>query len=222
MQKIDLRKLSEDELLGLRKTVVGLVKSGMSQKEVCIRLGLRPDTLNDWCKKYSHHVLSGLNSRKRGAISEDRKLLSSGQERIIQNMTVDKMPDRLKLDFALWTGKAIKELVEQEFGVVLSISTMGVYLRSWGFTPQKPKKKAYEQCPEKVQKWLDEEYPAIKEQAKQEDAEIYWGDGTGVKNRCNHGRSYAPKGKTPIKKVCPNASRSIWYQQSPIREKCSL
>lgn len=200
MQKIDLRKLSEHELLGLRKSAIRLVKSGMSQKEVCNRLGLRPNTLNDWYKNYRHRGLKGLQSQKRGAISEDRKLLSFEQERNIQKMIVDKMPDQLKLDFALWTRKAVKELVEREFGIVLSISTMGVYLRRWGFTPQKPKKMAYEQCPKKVQKWLDEEYPAIKKQAKQEDAEIFWGDETGVKNQCNHGRSYAPKGKTPIKK----------------------
>lgn len=115
-------------------------------------------------------------------------------------MIVDKMPEQLKLDFALWTRKAVKELVEQEFSIVLAITTMGDYLRKWGFTLQKPKKMAYEQCPKKVQKWLDQEYPAIKEQAKQEYAEIYWGDETGVKNQCNHGRSYAPKGKTPVKK----------------------
>lgn len=77
---------------------------------------------------------------------------------------------------------------------------MGDYFRKWGFTPQKPKKMAYEQCPKKVQKWLEEEYPAIKAEAKEENAEIYWGDETGVENQCNHGRSYAPKGKTPVKK----------------------
>jgi len=115
-------------------------------------------------------------------------------------MIVDKMPEQLKLDFALWTRKAVKELVEQQFGVILAITTMGDYLRKWGFTPQKPKKMAYEQCPKQVQKWLDEEYPTIKQAAKQEEAIIYWGDETGIKNQCNHGRSYAPKGKTPIKK----------------------
>ena len=76
---------------------------------------------------------------------------------------------------------------------------MGDYLRSWGFSPQKPKKKAYEQCSKKVQKWLEQEYPAIKKQAKEENAEIHWGDETGVRNNSQHGRSYAPKGKTPVK-----------------------
>ena len=99
----------------------------------------------------------------------------------------------------MWTRKSVKELVEREFGVVLAINTMGDYLRKWGFTPQKPKKKAYEQCSKKVQKWLDEEYPAIQKRAKEENAEIQWGDETGVRNNCLHGRSYAPKGRTPTK-----------------------
>lgn len=132
--------------------------------------------------------------------SEDKKLLSATQELAIQKMILDKMPNQLKLDFALWTRKAVKELVEREFGVVLAITTMGDYLRKWGYTPQKPKKRAYEQCSKKVQNWLDVDYPKIKEQAKAEDAEIHWAEETGVKNQCNHGRSYAPKGKTPVKK----------------------
>ena len=47
-----------------------------------------------------------------------------------------------------------------------------------------------------MQKWLDEEYPLIKE--KKEHAEIYWGDETGMRSDCQHGRGYAPKGKTPV------------------------
>lgn len=79
-------------------------------------------------------------------------------------------------------------------------SEIANYLRKWGFSPQKPKKLAYEQCSKKVQKWLDDEYPVIKERAKEESAEIQWGDETGVRNSNHHGRSYAPKGKTPVKK----------------------
>ncbi len=109
------------------------------------------------------------------------------------------MSDQLKLDYGLWTRKAVKELVEREFGVVLAINTMGDYLRKWGFSPQKPKKKAYELCSKKVQKWLEEEYSSIQERAKKEDAKIQWADETGVRNNCQQGRTYVPKGKTPTK-----------------------
>lgn len=75
----------------------------------------------------------------------------------------------------LWTSKAVQELVVQKFGIVLSRSAMGCYLRSWGFSPQKPKKKAYEQKPAEVKKWLEEAYPLIKERAKAEKKPRYIG-----------------------------------------------
>ncbi len=200
MKAIDFRKLTEQERLSFRKQAIRLIKNGEKKKKVALIIGVKAGTISAWWKDYQIKGIKGLESKKKGVKSEDKKLLSEQQEKAIQKMIVDQMPEQLKLDFALWTRKAVKELVEQEFGIVLAITTMGDYLRKWGFTPQKPKKMAYEQCPKKVQNWLDEEYPTIKEQAKQEQAEIYWGDETGVKNQCNHGRSYAPKGKTPVKK----------------------
>jgi len=138
---------------------------------------------------------------KRGVKSEHKKLLSSQQEISIQKMILDTMPDQLKLPYALWTRKAVKELISRELNIELAITTMGDYLRSWGYSPQKPKKKAYEQNPKAVKEWLEEEYPRIQKLAKQEGAEIHWGDETGARNSNNHGRSYAPKGKTPVKKT---------------------
>jgi transposase len=78
-------------------------------------------------------------------------------------------------------------------------------MKRWGFTPQKPIKKAYEQSPNAVQEWLDNTYPEIKKLAKKDDAEIYWGDETGVRNDCQHSRGYAPRGKTPVVEI--NAKR---------------
>lgn len=75
---------------------------------------------------------------------------------------------------------------------------MGEYLKRWGFTPQKPITRAYEQRPEAVKAWLDEQYPAIAERAKSEDAEIHWGDETAVVNTDVRGRGYQPKGQTPV------------------------
>ena len=57
-------------------------------------------------------------------------------------------------------------------------------------------KRAYEQNPKVVKKWLNEEYPAIEQKEKKEDTEIHWGDETGLCNDGYHGRSYAPRGKT--------------------------
>ena len=78
---------------------------------------------------------------------------------------------------------------------------MGKYLARWGFTPQKPLKKAYEQSHAAVKKWLDEDYPAIAARAKAEGAEIHWGDASGLRSDDVRGRGFAPKGHTPVVRV---------------------
>jgi transposase len=103
----------------------------------------------------------------------------------------------MKLPFALWTRVAVQQLVKQLYSIQMPIRTVGEYLKRWGFTPQKPLTRAYEKNPKAVGQWLDETYPTIAERAKSEDAEIHWGDETGLLNNAYYHRSYAPAGKTP-------------------------
>jgi transposase len=199
IDKLDFRSVSSEVRQVIRRRAISLIKSGKKKGAIAELFGVNKNTVSNWSKRYGNKGSKGLSDSKRGAKSANCKLLTSEQENQIQQMIIDKYPQQYKLAFALWTGKAVRELVEQQFGIVLARSTMGYYLRSWGFTPQKPKKRAYEQNPKNVEKWLEEEYPAIKARAQSEHAEIHWGDETGCKNQCNHGRSYAPKGKTPVK-----------------------
>lgn len=198
MRTDDFRCVAESERLAMRKRAVSLILSGKKKREVASIFGVRLNTITEWVKKYSSSGVSGLKSKSKSKASS-KKLLTTEQERQIQRLIIDKMPDQYKLNFSLWTRKAVQELVERELGIVMAITTMGEYLRHWGFSPQKPKKRAYEQSSIKVRQWLDNQYPLIKQRAQIEKAEIQWGDETGMTNSCNHGRSYAPKGQTPVK-----------------------
>jgi len=200
MDKSDFRSVDSATRNEIRKRAMRLIESGTQKKKVSEIFGVNQNTITNWVKKHKSNGVKGLKDKVRGVKSEDKKLLGSEQEKQIQLMITDTMPEQLKLTYGLWTRKAVKELVLREFGVELAVNTMGDYLRKWGFSPQKPKKRAYEQCSKKVQKWLDEEYPAIKQKAKKEAAVIHWGDETGARNVNQHGRSYAPRGKTPVKK----------------------
>jgi transposase len=199
IKKRDLRSETSDGRRALRRRGMAMIQAGTKKGEVAKILGVNKNTVTNWCKNYKREGAKGLVDKKRGVKKGARKTLTDKQEIRIQRLIVDQFPEQYKLPFALWTLKAVQELVKQEFDLVVPRSTMGYYLRSWGFTPQKPKKKAYEQRPAEVAKWLEEEYPAIQERARLENAEIHWGDETGCKNQSNQGRSYAPKGQTPIK-----------------------
>ena len=75
---------------------------------------------------------------------------------------------------------------------------MGRYLARWGLTPQKPLRRAYERDPVAVQRWLEEEYPAIEKQAKAQKGEIHWGDQMGLRSDHQTGTSYGRRGRTPV------------------------
>ncbi len=102
------------------------------------------NTITNWSKSYAIKGSKELEGSKRGTRSEDKKFLTKGEEQQIQGVILDVMPDQLKLSYALWSRKEVMELVEWELEIKLGLTTMGDYLCSWGYMPQKPKKKAYE------------------------------------------------------------------------------
>ena len=199
--RIDARKLSSEVQEEKRKQAIRLHKKGKPYKEIAELVEVHFETIGKWVRAYRAEGMKALSSQVRGRRKGSARKLTQEQEKRIQKLIIDKTPDQLKMVYALWTRKAVLELIEDQFGIKLAIRTVGNYLCSWGFTPQKPLRRAYEQSPSKVQKWLNESYPAIKEKAKLEDAEIYWGDETGIRSDSQHGRGYAPIGKTPVIKL---------------------
>lgn len=195
--KTDARQLSSAVQEEKRKQAIRLHKKGKRYKEIAELVEVHFETVGKWVRAHRASGMKALSSKVRGRKKGASRKLTPEQEKTIQQLIIDKTPDQLKMVYALWTRKAVSELIEDKFGIKLAIRTVGNYLSSWGFSPQKPLKRAYEQSPSKVKKWLDEAYPGIKEKAKKEGAEIYWGDETGVRSDSQHGRGYAPVGKTP-------------------------
>lgn len=205
MEKEDARKLPPAAQEEKRKLAIKLRKQGYLIKDVAETVGVSTVAVSGWIKRYKAHGVSALKAQKRGLKTGMCRHLTTPQEQRIRQLIIDKAPDQLKLSYALWTRKAVMELIHQETGLKMPIRTVGEYLKRWGMTPKKPVKQAYEQSPKAVQQWLDDEYPDIKSQAKAENAEIYWGDETGMRNDSHHERGYALKGKTPVVRL--NANR---------------
>jgi transposase len=198
MEKTDGRRLTQEVQQAIRDQVIRLRKQGKKNKDVAEFLGITPQHCSTLWQKYlqggKKEILLGTRGRRHG----EKRTLTEDQEAHIQKLIVDKTPDQLEFPFALWTRDAVRDLIGRQFGVKMPIRTVGEYLKRWGFTPQKPVKRAREQNPKAVEKWLNVEYPKIASMAKKEKAEIFWGDETGVQNGANRVRGYGPRGKTPI------------------------
>jgi transposase len=74
-------------------------------------------------------------------------------ERGVQGWIRDKMPDQMKLPFALWTAQAVRELIHNKLGKTLGLATMPLYLKRWGFTAQKPLTRATPRDPQRIAAW---------------------------------------------------------------------
>jgi len=197
MEKTDTRKLKPEVQQELRNQAIRLRKAGRTYKEIGAIVGVHHTNVCKWWKAYEQGGQKAIRHKLRGRRKGDCRTLTDDQERELQRSIKDRCPDQLKLPFALWTRIAVQQFVRQLYSIQMPIRTVGEYLKRWGFTPQKPLTRAYEKNPKAVKQWLDESYPAIAEQAKTEDAEIHWGDETGLLNNAYYHRSYAPAGKTP-------------------------
>ena len=197
MEKIDARKLSTEAQQALRHQAICLKKAGRTYKEIGEIIGVQPTTVCQWHKAYQRGGAKAIRIKKRGRPVGKYRTLSQEQGKEIQKSIRDNCPDQLKLPFALWTRIAVQQLIKQLWGIQMPIRTVGDYLKRWGFTPLKTFRRAYEQNPKAVKKWLNEHYPAIANRAKKEQAEIQWGDEIGLCNDSYHGRGYAPRGHTP-------------------------
>ena len=180
MKTRDARKLSSEAQYELRRRAVVLKKQGYSHDKVAEMLEVSRGAVRKWWGLYRKGGLRALQLGKRGRGQGSCRSLSLKQERRIQRMIVDKMPEQLKMPFALWTRQAVQELIGRTYGLNMPIRTVGHYLSRWGFTPQRPRKRAYEQQPAAIKQWLQEIYPNIVKQAKQEGAHIHWCDETGL------------------------------------------
>ena len=107
---------------------------------------------------------------------------------------------QLQFEFALWTRAMVPDLIRREYGVTLSLASVGRLLRSLGLTPQRPVRRAVEQVPAKVREWLMVDYPAIQAEARQgAGADFSFADEAGVRSNSHHsGTTWALRGQTPV------------------------
>lgn len=201
MELKDARTIEPEELLERRKQAVLLHRQGLKMAAIAEVVGVHRNTVGQWIAKWKEKGTKGLKAKASGRPAGSGRHLTPQQEKAIQKEIVDRNPEQLKLNFALWTRDAVRLLIRQEYGLDMPLRTVGEYLKRWGFTPQKPVRRAYERCPASVRRWLNQEYPAIAAKARREKAEIHWGDETGLRSDDVNGRGYSPIGQTPVRRA---------------------
>src|SRR5262245_24047273 len=207
IQLPDGRLLRDEVLDALRLRALRGRELGYAEGDLADLLGVTRETVCRWWSAYRTGGTQALPSGRPGRPLGSGRALTDGQAHYIQALLDHHQPKDLDIATPLWTRRAVAELIHKELGVVVAVRTAGLYLRRWGYTPQRPARKARKQDPEEVRRWLQETYPAVVERAAAEGAEIFWCDEEGVSMDDYRGRGYARPGHTPVKEVAGGHGR---------------
>lgn len=195
MKATDARRLTHQELTELRKRGVTAVQEGESPEDVAAILGVDRSTVYGWLALYRSGGWDALNAGKRGG---RKPKLNAKQLSWIYGAVTMKDPRQFKFAFALWTSEIVGKVIQKKFGIKLSRASVCRLLNQLGLSAQRPLWRAYQQDPAKVERWLQEQFPAIRAKAKREKAEIWFGDEAGIRSDAHAGTTWGKRGKTPI------------------------
>src|ERR671920_860521 len=140
--KRDFRKLAPATQAELRRVAVAMVRAGKTGVEAAETVGVNRRFVGQWVKVAAQGGEAVLAGRRRGRRPGEQKALSAAQEDRLRDLIARGCPDQFGLSFTLWTRQAVRALIARETGVWLTLPVVGRYLRAWGFTAQRPARRA--------------------------------------------------------------------------------
>jgi transposase len=171
-----------------------VVEEDVSAEAAAAALGLSRSAVYNWALRYRRGGVPALRARP----TPGRPPKLDEQQRAQLYSLVRQDPRTLGFSQALWTRDMVRQLIRQRFGVSLTLAPVGKLLRGLGLSPQRPTWRAYEQDPDAVRRWKTERYPAIRAEAAEAGATIFFADEAGISFDDHAGTTWAPVGQTPV------------------------
>lgn len=195
--KKDGRKLDRKAQEAIRVMAVERVREGENPSDVIASYGMNRTTIHKWLSR-SQGKGAGLHKLKASKGTGRPRKLTARQEQQVFRWVNGKNPSQYGFDFGLWTRNIVCTLIQEKFGIKLSLASVGALLARLNLTAQKPLQRAYQRDPDAIERWQRETYPAIAKEAKVQGAEIYFWDESGFRADAVHGKTWALRGKTPV------------------------
>ena len=112
MEARDFRSIGRAAQEALRRRALFLIEEqGLSQAQAAEAVGVQRQTVNIWLQRYRDQGEAGVLDGRRVSPRRGKGLLTADEAGRVRGWIADKMPDQLKLPFALWTSRAVRDLI---------------------------------------------------------------------------------------------------------------
>lgn len=194
---IDGRSYLHEVLEHYRFRAIELHKEGKKINDIAHFFGVHRGSVSRWITTYRREGKTALKSRK--AQGPSYKL--SNEEMSLLLSALEENAMQYGFNTPLWTCKRVQQIIKKSSGKHLHTTNVMRWLKRWDFTHQKPTRQATERDEAAVKRWLSEEWPKIKAHVRRWQAMLYFQDEAGVSLTAVMGKTWAPRGKTPVVKV---------------------
>jgi len=138
---------------------VRLLQEGeKKQAEIARHLGVSEAAVSKWKKTLDQKGPEGLQARK--ATGRPPKMDQEAKQELVEKLQSGAISAGFPNE--QWTQARIKKVIEREFGVNYHKNYVGQLLHELGWSVQKPDPRAMERDEERIQAWVDQEWPRIK------------------------------------------------------------
>jgi transposase len=141
-----------------RLDAITLFEDGMAQVGIAKKLKVHDRTVRRWIASFRRDGRGGVAAKP--APGRPAKLTAGQQDALAK--LLDKGAVANGYSTELWTCPRIARVVEKRFGISYHVDHLGRLLRSMGFTPQKPERRARERDEAAIRRWVRRDWSDVK------------------------------------------------------------
>lgn len=147
------------KVLEARRTrAVALVQQGLSLNAAARRIGCAPSSVMRWLRAFRRHGREGLKVRR--APGRPPHLSSRQRQLLLKQLLRGPMAHGYPTN--LWTTRRIGEVIERRYRVCYHRNHISRLLAQWGWSYQKPERRARERNEAAITRWKRNVWPRVK------------------------------------------------------------
>ena len=135
-----------------------LYQQGWKQRTIAEAFGVSEGAVSQWLRRGREHGLAGLHRVPRPGAPT--RLTDAQRDQLLGLLA--QGAEAFGFRGQVWTGPRVVHLIRQHFGVAYHPHYITQRLKDWGWSRQKPQKKAQQRDEAAIAAWPTETWPALK------------------------------------------------------------